>query len=296
VEATPGTAEALTASEGVFNAYDVMLQPSISLEDREGSGSFNYLTAIPQGQSATLTFKTDLAWDGSATEPTIFSVLMPACGWTETTNVWKPRSEAPGTNVKTLTMYGWVEGRRKKMIGCAGNAKIVLETGKIAVMEFEFKGVWVGVDDTAIIAPTYPAIAPLRCMGATFTLGSWAPCMAKLEIDLGNEVILRECQTATYGFAAAIITNRMTKGSMDPESALIASADPFGDMVAGTERALAYSIQDANDKFALAAPKCQITNISYADRKGMEIDQVSFDCNRSAAAGNDELTITFSAP
>jgi hypothetical protein len=296
IETTSGTAETIDAADGAHNVYDLDMQPDIEYIERVNQGAFGTRRGQTGLQGGTCKFKTDVYGDDAGGVPGWASTFLPACGWVNSAGVFSPKSETPGSNVKTLTISGWVEGRRKLMVGCAGTFKMMFETGKPAYIEWEFKGVWTSVSDTTIIAPTYPSIVPIKVIGATFTLGSWAPCWAKLEIDAGNEVILRECQTATYGFAAALITNRMVKGTMDPESALVAAADPYGDMIAGTERALAFSIQDSNDKFALAAPKVQITNVSYADRKGMEVDQIAFACNRSAAAGNDELTITFSAP
>lgn len=296
IETTSGTAETITGADVTHNVYDIDFQPDIEFLERENQGAFGLRAGQTGARGATVKFKTDIYGDDAGGVPGWASTFLPACGWVNSGGVFSPKSETPGSNVKTITIGGWMDGRKALIVGCAGTFKMMFESGKPAFIEWEFKGVWNPVTDVAVPTGTYPTIVPLKVMGATFTLGSWAPCFAKMEIDAGNVVELRECQTSTYGFASAIITNRMVKGTMDPEAALVASADPFGDWVAGTERALAFSIQDANDKFALAAPKVQITNVQQADRKGMVVDQVSFNCNRSTAAGNDELTITFSAP
>jgi hypothetical protein len=93
-----------------------------------------------------------------------------------------------------------------------------------------------------------------------------------------------------------MITDRNVVGSIDPESTLVSEANPYGDWLSHTERALAFDLENATDKFAINAPKFQITNVQEADRNGIVTDTISFQCNRSAAAGNDELTIVFSAP
>ena len=49
VETTIGTAESLTGAEGVYNAYNVMIQPKISMTPRESQGGFGMLTSVPQG-------------------------------------------------------------------------------------------------------------------------------------------------------------------------------------------------------------------------------------------------------
>jgi hypothetical protein len=80
IEATVGTAETLSASEGVFNARDFSIQPSVGMTRREGQGGFNYLTSIPEGMQGTCTIVHDLAYDGTNI-PTWASVLLPACGF-----------------------------------------------------------------------------------------------------------------------------------------------------------------------------------------------------------------------
>lgn len=295
VEATPGTAESLTAAEGVFNAYDVMLQPSISLEDREGSGSFNYLTAIPQGQTATVTFKTDLAWDGTATEPTIFSVLMPACGWTESTNVWKPRSEAPGTNVKTLTIGVYVNGVLKTIKGAVGTWVMTLPTGRMITLEWTFTGVYVEPTDTAIIAPTYPTDTPLRFAAATAcSFNSVAMKVEQVTIDAGNEVVMLEDATQSSGFLHGIITNRRPTITANPEAVLVATQNRHNIWTTST----AYTVQITLDgpstsTLGITAPKAQIINIQEGDRNRIVTDEVEFLCTKNGATQNEELYFTF---
>jgi hypothetical protein len=36
--------------------------------------------------------------------------------------------------------------------------------------------------------------------------------------------------------------------------------------------------------------------VAIGDRNGVVTDEITFQCNKSAAAGNDELSFTFSAP
>ena len=74
VEATIGTAETLTASEGVFNAYDIDIQGDIQVEEREGQAGFDMLPGVAGTRKGTMTFKTDIEWDGSATVPVWSSV------------------------------------------------------------------------------------------------------------------------------------------------------------------------------------------------------------------------------
>ena len=91
VEGTIGTAETLTGSEGVYNARDFEIQPTIGMTRREGQGGFNYLPSVPEGMIGTCKIVHDLAYDGTNI-PTWASVLLPACGWVDTAGVFSPVS------------------------------------------------------------------------------------------------------------------------------------------------------------------------------------------------------------
>lgn len=295
IEATAGTAESLTSAEGVFNAYDLMLQPSIGMEDREGSGGFNYLTAISQGQTATMTFKTDLAWDGSATEPTIFSVLMPACGWTESTNVWKPKSEAPGSNVKTLTLGVYVDGLLKTIKGAVGNWVITLPTARMITIEWTFTGVYVEPTSTSIIAPTYPTDTPLRFASASAcTFNSVALKVEQITINANNEITMLEDPTQASGYSHGLITNRRPTIQANPESVLVATQNRHNIWTTSTPYAIQITLDGpSSSTLGITAPKAQIINLQEADRNKVVVDDIEFLCTKNGATQNEELYFTF---
>ena len=107
VETVIGTPETLTAADGSFNAYNIEWQGDITINPREGQGGFDMLPGVPGPAMGTLTFRTDVEWDGSATLPTWATTLLPACRVVDNANVFNPKSKAPGPDAgdpKTLTM------------------------------------------------------------------------------------------------------------------------------------------------------------------------------------------------
>lgn len=295
VEATSGTIESLTGSEGAFNAMDVVIQPNIEYMRRMRQGSLSNITGSTGIRAGTCTFKIELTGDGAGGVPAWASVFLPACGWVESTGTFSPKSEAPGSNVKTITVGVYENGLKKALRGAAGTFKIFLPTGKPAYLEFTFQGAYVTESDSAILTPTYPTVKPLRFSGTTFTIGGSSPaCMASIEFDAGNNVVIRECPTASdgSGIAAAMVTDRNVVGKMDPETVLIATNDVYGKWIGHTEEALSIAITDGTDTVTIAAPKLQRTNKQEGERNGVQIDSVDFACNGSS--GNDELTIDFS--
>lgn len=284
VETTPGTAVALSAADAAFHVYDVEINPDISVGERMSSGSFGSLAAPQSGRGGSVTFKIN-PYDG-ATVPDWATTFLPACGLVNSLGTFTPTAEAPGSNVKTLTIGVYENGLYKQLRGCAGTFSISCPTGQMAEMTFTFTGIWDDPSDVAIIAPTYPTDLPLRCADIPFAFGTWNPCIANFSFDLGNNVILRQCTTDASGYDNAMITDRAPTGQFDPEGALVAGYDVYADFKAATERAIAYSIPGATLDLAFNLTSCQITNIQEGDRDGIQIETVDYRVN------GDDFTLT----
>ena len=300
VETTNGTAESLTASEGAFNAYDVMVQAEIEVEERPGQASFDSLVGSPGARKGSISFKTDVGWDGT-TVPTWASVLLPGCGYVESTQVYYPTSEAPGSNVKTLTIGAFQNGMYKVLAGAVGNFKMTMPAGRMVTIDWEFQGVWQPVTDSAIIAPTYPTDAALRFGSATVTWNAVAQKVEQVTFDSGNEIHLLEDASTAAGYCYGIITGRRPVITFNPESELVAAdngSDKYGDWIAGNEYAFSCAIDgptgtSSNGSITLAAPKGQIFNVQESDRNGVQVDEVELRCNKSGANLDQDVSITF---
>jgi len=294
IETTPGTAESLSGTDGAMNVFDATIQPTGEFLKRVGQGHFGQMAGYVGIESGTATFKTELMGDGSGGVPLWASTFFPAIGLTASAGVFTPKTEWVGANVKTVTIGVYENGVRKRIAGAMGTAKLVAEVGKAPMLEWTFMGRWLLPDDTEILAPTYPTRQPLKAKAGTLTIGSWTPCFSKIEFDFGNTVTPRTCITADGGLHSYIVTDRNVVGTMDPESTLVATNPLYTQWISSTELAMSLTISDATDEVTIAAPKVQWTNPQEADRSGIRIDNVAFQCNRDA--GNDEISITFAAP
>lgn len=299
IEGTPGTAESITGAEAAFNVFNAVIQPNIEMQEREGQGGFSHLSAIPGQIAGTATFQLELIGDGAGGVPAWASVFLPPCGWVVNTGVFTPRSEAPGTNVKTLTIGLHENGLYKQLHGAVGTCVITFPntSGENRILfDFTFQGIYSTPTDVAITSPTYPTRPPFVFKNAeTLTLGSWTPIVSQMTLDFGNEIILREDATRPSGILTGLITGRKVIGTMDPESVLVATNSHVGKWLAGTEEALTIELDDGTDRVVFAAPKVQRTDVQEGDRNGNQTDDITFQCNRSASAGDDELSITFAA-
>lgn len=292
IETTVGTAISLSASDATFNVFDVSIQPDIPFTPRQGQSAFSGLTGTYEATAGTAKFSCELT--GGASIPAWATTFLPACGLVASSLVMSPQTNPPGSGgVKTLTIGAYIDGIFKSIKGAMGNAVFRFAAGKRVMVDFEFKGVWVAPSDVALIAPTWTTVAPLRFVSSGLAIGAANPKCANLTIDLGNDVQLREDSGTATGLISAVIADRKMKGTIDPEAALVATRDNHGDWLARTEAALAISLGGATNGVAFAAPKLQFSNIQEAERNGQYIDAIDFVLNRSASAGDDELTITF---
>jgi len=300
-ETTIGTAIAVAGADATFNAYDVQIQGDIEYNERLGQGSFSRLAGTMGKQGGSISFKTGLSGNGAAASPGWLDTLLPAVGLIEATDTFSPSSTAPSTTVgtgvnHTVTIAAYENGVKKFLAGAMGNLKITGATGQNVVLEWTFTGIWQAAVDAAILAPTYDTVLPLKFLTATLTMGGDVPgCIQSLSIDLGNNVVLRECATSATGYSSAIITDRKVMGTYDPEAHIEATAPAeYTDWLAGTEEAFSVALTDGTDVVTIAMPQAQRVNVQEGDRGGVQIDTIEFAANASAAAGDDEITIDFS--
>jgi hypothetical protein len=295
IEATPGTAEALTNAEASFNVYNLIAQQEIELETREAQGGFGMLNSVVGGYKGRITFSCDFSWDGTATEPSWADTFLPACGWVKSGQVFTPRTEDVGTNVKTLTIAIYQDGVRKILAGAVGNFQLVCPTGRTAVCNFDFQGIWQEPTALSILAPTYPTAKGLRYASSTTTWASNALCLENITLDSGNTIVMKECGSTVSGYDHGLITNRVVTVTGNPEAS-VARLDRYTGFVAMTEDALTWSLDGPTNAVAvLAAPKAQIVAITEADRNMIVTDEITWQCNRNGSNIDQEISLTFTA-
>ena len=295
VEATVGTAESITASEGAFNARDFSIQPTVAVTRREGQGGFNHLAGIPEGMMGTCSIVHDLSYDGT-TIPTWASVLLPACGWVDTSGTFSPVSQGPGSGgVKTLTLAHYKDGKRSLLSGAMGTFKISCPTGKMAFITFTFTGKYSSNEtDLTIVAPTYPTALPLRFSPGVLTWNSVDLCTSSVEVDAGNSVIMRECVDVAdrTGYKSAIVTNRAPVITADPESVLVATQDREAHWLSSLPYAFSMRVGVSAASIIISAPKAQLENKQQGNRSDMMTDDLTWLATAGSAV-DTELTIAF---
>lgn len=296
-ENTPGTAEGITEANAVFNVQNFELQNETEMQEVPGQGGFGRLPSVPGPYRATATFRTNIGYDGT-TIGNWASVLFPACGVVNSGGVFSPLAESPGTNVKTLTIARYCDGKRRFMYGCVGTFQWFFPTGELPYIDWTFSGVWGGESDIEMIEPNYPNTeTPLRASGGATTYGGVNFCAAACTFDIGNVIEPIHCNNGSKveGFDYFMVVDRNPKITTDPLSVLVGTQNRYGSFFAGTEAAFSMSIAaPSNSSITLAAPKAQIIRITEGDRGMMCMDDMDLQCNKNVDAANQEFSITFS--
>jgi hypothetical protein len=296
IETTPGTAEALVGADAAFNIYNMIAQQEIEMESREAQGGFGMHTSLSGGRKGRITFSVDASWDGTATEPSWADTFLPACGWVKAGQVFTPRTEVPGTNVKTLTMAIYQDGQLKKLSGAAGTFQMVCPTGRTAYFTFDFQGIWVAPDEAAILAPTYPTPLGLRYASSTTTWDGEAMCLENITLDSGNTVTMKECAGSVSGYDYALVTNRVVTVTGNPEAVPFGEQNRFNQLIDNGQEILTWNLDGpTNSVLTITAPKAQIIDIKEGDRNGFVVDDITWQCNRNGSNIDQEISMTFTA-
>lgn len=296
IEATVGTDATPGASDATDNIFNAKIEPMIEMEEREGQGGFDRLSAQSQARMAKVTFKTYCEWDGTATEPSWADKYFPACGWVKSGQVYTPKSEAPGTNVKTLTFSHYIDGTLRKVTGAVGTFKATLISGKLAFIDWEFTGCWAGESSASILTPTYTTNTNYKWASGVCQWNDVDLRAAQAVIDAGNVIHMREDPSTASGYISGIITDRYPKITIDPEKVVIGTQDRHSLWLANTEYALELHLGGVgNSKLQFDAPKAQILKITHTDRDKLTVDSIEMACNKNGTNQDQCLSITFTA-
>lgn len=297
IEDTAGAQQSVSATNGVFNVMSAgpIITPTIPITERPGQSAFSRLAGVPGPRSGNAKFSIHVVGYGSAGIPEWGSVFLPACGMVATSQTYA--FVTGSTTAKTVTLAEAIDGRMHYLYGAVGNWTLNLSAGEIATIDFDMTGIYGTDADVALPTPTYPSILPPRwanASGATF--GSYTPLLSKATVSSGNVLKLREDANTTSGYKCGIITDRVPTWSIDPELELVATKNWMSDYLASTRASLAFVIGTAaNNVITVTMPKAQITAApTPADRDGVAVHSISGIAGRSASAGDDECTVTFS--
>lgn len=297
IETVAGTAESIAAGDGAFNARDFEIAPNIAFDRHEGQGGFNYVLSTPGAMQGTATITHNLQWGGT-TLPSWATVLLPACGYVNTAGKFSPVSRAPGAGVtlpKTLTIANYSDGKIRRLVGAMGNVVFTFPTGGTPYATFTFTGKYSENEaDGAMLSPTYPADPNLRFASGKLAWDGVNICTSTADVDAGNSVVMLECANGDRaGYSHAIISNRATVITADPEQVLVATQNRDQQWLEMEEGPLVIEVPaPGGGKIIFTASAAQIENRQPGNRNDILTDQMTWLATQASTPDN-EFTIEF---
>jgi len=291
IEAAAGTAEVLNATYAGTIAFNPKMSFDVALTKRPSPATASQYAALPGAEKATTTFTTHLHGLGSAGNP-LWAAWMTACGLTNTSGVFTPVTDPSGAKTTTIGFYQ--SGRFKSSVGSAGSFIWKAKVGEPVSVDWTWTGLRGAPTTASLLAPAYATTKPPVLLGSTITLGGTQYKLSEFQFASGGKVALVEDAGSATGYVYALVTDREPK--LTGVKVMATTAKDFhADHVAGTEFAWSAQIGSAtNNTITLAAPKAQLEQAPEDDDKdGYMVDSLGFQLNKSADAGDDEYSITF---
>jgi hypothetical protein len=192
----------------------------------------------------------------------------------------------------SVTFYLYSHLKLHKVTGAKGTFKVTFEAGKMAYIDYTFKGFYNAVADATFpTTQTFLDTKPPLFVSSGSTYDSYAAIFSKAEFDLGNDIQPVYDANSANGIKGFVIANRDSKGSFDPESVAEATHPFWADW--DSDEVDTFLVQLANtqtgNKF-YGIFVTQLVDINYSERNGQRVHSATFEMTRtqmSAALGSE---------
>jgi len=294
IEAEEGTAETLEGADVLSPVYAATFEPSIEMHARNPlRATLSQLKSLAGKRSGKASFQIELVGTASAGSAVFFADAIKACGVgetlvAETSATYKPAS----SSISSVTVGRYVDGKRNRIWGARGNAKLVLEVGRPGIFTLDFQGADFDDADAALLSDgvVHQSVTPPVLLSASLSIDSYSALIEKVEIDFGNVLSLRPDANAGSGHKSCVITDRKPMLRFDPEAVLVATEDFLGNWRSGAEMAFTATLgSDAGNTIAVTAPKVQYQGLRETVKNGLLVYDV--EALLAMSSGDDEWQI-----
>lgn len=296
IESTKGTDSVPTGTNAMLvEDLDVVPLQGDTIERGHVKPYYGAKPMIHVGVHVAITFAVELAGAGAAGDAPKWGPLVRACDFAETlvASTSATYSLVSGTG-ESVSIYYHRDGHRHAVVGVQGSVALEFNANSYPRLRFTLLGQYVAPATVADPSPSYTGWqSPLECNTAntTFSLHSFAACLASLTIDQRSTVVYREL----IGCAGVEVTDRNAGGSLVIDEPALASKDYFAIVKADTLGTLqvVHGTAAGNIVTVSAAGSgggAQILNPRFSDQDG--ISQLAADLALvPTSAGNDEFSI-----
>lgn len=276
LETTNGTPISITGSDADHIVYDFDWSPDDASIARPMPAAMGQDTSIVGAQTGTVKFRIQLAGKGSVSAvPAWADRFLPPCGYTKSGSTFSRSGSA-----QTVTIAWFEDGLKNILYGAMGTFKISGTNGQPVDINFEFKGIYSGETDVAILSPTFPSVLAPIWVGSTVSWGGFTPVLSKFELDAGNQLELRPDAAATWGYRCCWLPNHDPKLTIDPEASTVAARDWVSIYRAMTEESASISVGSAsNNTITLSTSRAQTQQPKRLVRNGLIAKSITAQLN-----------------
>lgn len=292
-ESAPGSAASLSASSAGFKVEDRSLKITRTTAVRQRQGSGGHDIGIAEEAFTDLTLTARWAGNSGSSMATLPGLLLPACGFVETTGSFARTWIS--SNWVTATAGSYVDGVKTLGRGFMGNLKWTFVPGKMVNVEANMMGAYVATpaDATLLTGISYETVTPpiwspsSGIAGTNLTIDSqtiFKP--GQMVIDLGNVVSRREDPNSAGGYLCGWLSEGAAKITLDPESYTRATYDFFAKQdSAATFTVSAVLNGGANNTWTWSGTFQVAEAPDWGDRNGKTVE------NLVLTEVNDSLTV-----
>lgn len=197
--------------------------------------------------------------------------------------------------VPTLTTWAYEDGVKKRGVGVRGRAKLTHKAGEPAFVEIELEGAALATVDAALLTGiTHETPIPPAVLGAALTLGAYSPKLPSFDIDLNQDLNVRDNVNSATGIETALITARRATLVTPLEADSVANYDVYGELDAATLRSFDATIgSTAGNRFRYYGSKLQALEVSDDENNGVAMNGVQFQFNEDIDGAEDEFSLIY---
>lgn len=256
--------------------------------------SLSKIKPLAGARYAKLAYKVELFGSGAVDTPPRVGDSFEGCSFEEEINAdenvtYKPASE----NLKSNTIYHYVDGLLYKLLGAVGNMKLSGKNGEPVYCDFEMSGLCQENSDASIVTPTFESNykSPPLALSVSFTLDSVETfILREFEIDMGIPIIPRPSMVDATGYAGFCCGKRNPSGKLVVEATSKATYDFLTKLMGSTEVATTISITNvAGNQYDISLPYINFTNVDLDESDGLAIFDVPISLN--IGSNDDEISI-----
>lgn len=225
------------------------------------------------------------------------------------------------TAFPSITLYLYFDGILHRLTGARGTFTVDAPGGNLATFTFTFTGNFELVTDVAIPDAEFEAQIPSQVELAQVQVnprvdqtdheddedvvcGTWEDqpngiigtlCASNFSLDMGNNIVPRQCINEPDSYQGSIITSRQPTGAFDPELELVATHDFWGLLSEADVLGWQARVGTVRGNIVrFEAPSAQYSGLSYQDRDGLRVLNVDLRFSGSAPSySDDELVVRF---